>query len=45
MTVSGKACKEDVPTFWMTRVRRFAARLEVRENEGRTVLSEPLLGQ
>ena len=45
MTVSGKACKEDVPTFRMTRVRRFAARLEVRENEGRTVLSEPLLGQ
>ena len=44
MTVSGKACK-DVPTFGMTRVRRFAARLEVRENEGRAVFSEPLLGQ
>lgn len=41
MTVPGKGHKEDVPTFGMTRVRRFAARLEVRENKGRTVLSEP----
>lgn len=45
MTVPGKGRKEDVPIFGITRVRRFAARLEVRENEGRTVLSEPLHGR
>lgn len=45
MAVPGKGRKDDVPTFGMTRVRRSAARLEVRENEGRTILSEPLHGR